>query len=109
MVRVLINVPKRVKAGEPFEVKLLISHKMESGQRRDAKGQTIPRDIIHELICTLAGEEVVRVGLFPAVAANPYLAFSAIARESGDLVIRFIDDHGATQTETVAIIVEGVG
>ena len=47
MVRVLINVPKRVKRGEAFDVKLLISHPMESGQRRDAMGQAIPRDIIN--------------------------------------------------------------
>ena len=46
MVRVLINVPKRVKRNEAFDVKLLISHPMESGQRRDAMGQAIPRDIM---------------------------------------------------------------
>ena len=42
MVRVLINVPKQAKRDEPFEVKLLISHPMESGQRRDAMGQADP-------------------------------------------------------------------
>ncbi len=109
MVRVLINVPKRVKAGEPFEVKLLIGHPMESGQRRDTMGQAIPRDIIHDLVCTMAGQEVLRATLFPAIAANPYLTFSATARQSGDLVIRFTDDQGATQTETVAITVDPPG
>jgi sulfur-oxidizing protein SoxZ len=103
MVRVLLNVPKQVKRGEPFEVKLLISHPMESGQRRDAMGQKIPRDIINQLVCTFGGEEVLRAELFPAIAANPFLAFSAVAETSGPLVIRFIDDHGTEQTETVAI------
>ncbi|MGE0225083.1 MAG: thiosulfate oxidation carrier complex protein SoxZ [Acetobacteraceae bacterium] len=106
MVRVLVNVPKRVRAGEPFEVKLLISHPMESGQRRDATGGAIPRDIIRDLECTMAGETVLHLSLFPAIAANPFLAFSAVARTGGDLVIRFTDDHGTTQTETVAIAVE---
>lgn len=103
MVRVLLNVPKQVKRGEPFEVKLLISHPMESGQRRDAMGQTIPRDIINRLVCTLDDEEVLSVDLFPAISANPFLAFSAVAEHSGRLSIRFTDDHGIDQTESVEI------
>jgi sulfur-oxidizing protein SoxZ len=106
MVRVLINVPKQVKRGEPFDVKLLISHPMESGQRRDATGQPIPRDIINSFVCTFGGEEVLRAELFPAIAANPFLAFSAVAEASGALVMRFTDDHGTEQTETVEIMVE---
>ena len=106
MVRVLINVPKQVKRGEPFEVKLLISHPMESGQRRDAIGQRIPRDIINSFVCTLNGEEVLRAELFPAIAANPFLAFSAVAEESGTLEMRFTDDHGTVQTETADVTVE---
>ena len=105
MVRVLISTPKQVRPREPFEVKLLISHPMESGQRRDEVGKPIPRDIIRELTCTLAGREVVRMTLFPAIAANPFLAFSVIADTSGDLVIRFTDDHDVVQTESVAITV----
>ena len=76
MVRVLISVPKRVKRGEPFDVKLLISHPMESGQRRDAMGEAIPRDIINSFVCTYNGEEVLRADLFPAIAANPFLSFA---------------------------------
>src|SRR5690348_11446601 len=106
MVRVLINVPKRVKRGEAFEVKLLISHPMESGQRRDATGERIPRDIINSFVCTFGGEEVLRADLFPAIAANPFLAFSAVANTSGTLVMRFTDDHGVEQVETVEISVE---
>ena len=105
MTRVLLNVPRTVKAGETFEVKLLISHPMESGQRRDAMGQKIPRDIIHELVCTYGEEGVLHVTLFPAIAANPFFAFSAVAMQSGTLAIRFVDDHGAEQVEKVEITV----
>ena len=105
MVRVLLNVPKRVKKGEPFDVKLLISHPMESGQRRDAMGEVIPRDIIDDFVCTYAGEEVFRAKLFPAIAANPFLSFSAVADASGTLVMQFTDDHGTVQTETVDVTV----
>jgi sulfur-oxidizing protein SoxZ len=106
MVRVLLTAPRRVRPGEPFEVKLLIAHPMESGNRRDATGQPIPRHIIHDLVCTLAGETVLHATLHPAIAANPYLAFTAVARHSGDLTIRFTDDAGLSQTETVPIIVD---
>ena len=106
MVRVLINVPKRVKKGEAFDVKLLISHPMESGQRRDAMGEAIPRDIINSFVCTYNGEEVLRADLFPAIAANPFLSFAAVAEASGTLVMRFTDDHGTVQTETADVTVE---
>jgi sulfur-oxidizing protein SoxZ len=106
MARVLLNVPKQVRKGEPFDVKLLISHPMESGQRRDAVGLAIPRDIINLLVCTFDGEEVLRANLFPAIAANPFLAFSVMAEASGTLAITFTDDHGVTQTETTAVAVE---
>jgi sulfur-oxidizing protein SoxZ len=106
MVRVLINVPKQVKQAQPFDVKLLISHPMESGQRHDDLGQPIPRDIIHSFVCTYNGEEVLRVELFPAIAANPFLSFAVVATESGTLAITFTDDHGVVQTETVGVTVE---
>jgi sulfur-oxidizing protein SoxZ len=105
MVRVLINVPKQVRKGEPFDVKLLISHPMESGQRRDAMGEAIPRDIINSFVCTLNGEEVLRADLFPAIAANPFLSFSAVADASGTLVMQFTDDLGTVQTETADVTV----
>ena len=45
-----VKVPKTVARGEPFEVKVLISHKMESGQRTDEKtGEKIPRHIINQV------------------------------------------------------------
>ena len=83
MVRVLINVPKQVHANEAFDVKVLISHPMESGQRRDQMGQRIPRDIINSFSCTLDGETVLEIDMFPAIAANPFLSFSAVAEKSG--------------------------
>ena len=106
MVRVLINVPKQVRKGEPFDVKLLISHPMESGQRRDATGQPIPRDIINNFVCTFNGEDVLNADLFPAIAANPFLSFAVAVQESGTLVMRFTDDHGVVQTETMDIKAE---
>lgn len=105
MAKALIRVPVEVKKGEVFEIKTLISHPMEPGQRRDNMGRLIPRDIINRFVCTYNGEEVFRADLFPAIAANPFLTFFTVATESGELVFQWTDDHGATQTETAKITV----
>ncbi len=104
--RVLLNVPKTAKRGEAVEIKILISHPMESGQRRDEMGQVVPRMIIHDFRCTYNGAEVISLALFPAIAANPFLAFSARAEASGAFEFTWADDSGATQTETAHIEVE---
>ena len=105
MAKALIRVPARAKRGEVIEIKILISHPMESGQRRDDMGRVIPRDIINRFVCTYNGEEVFRADLFPAIAANPFLAFFTVATASGELVLRWTDDQGTTESETASLTV----
>ncbi len=105
MPKALIHVPQEAKKGEVIEIKTLISHPMETGYRRDSMGRPIPRHIINRFVCTYNGEEVFRADLFPAIAANPFLTFFTVATESGELVFRWSDDHGVTQTETARITV----
>ena len=106
MARVLINVPSRAKRGEIIEIKTLIAHPMETGYRLDATGGAIPRDIINLFVCTYNGAEIFRAEMFPAIAANPFLAFFTIAAESGEIAFSWTDDHGRTQTEVRQITVE---
>src|SRR5215469_12079347 len=106
MARVLINFPQRAKPGAVIEIKTLIQHSMETGYRLDNKGTTIPRDIINRFTCTYNGEEVFRADLFPAISANPFIAFSTVATVSGELVFSWTDDRGQTQTETRPLSVE---
>ena len=101
--RVLLNVPKTARRGEAVEIKILISHPMESGQRRDEMGKVVPRMIIHDFRCEYNGVEVVRLELFPAVAANPFFSFAARAEASGRFVFSWADDAGVTQTEIAEI------
>jgi len=105
MARVLINVPKTCRKGDVIDIKVLISHPMESGFRRDEQGQVIPRKIINKFTCAWDGEEVFSADLFPAIAANPFLSFSALAVASGTLSMSWVDDDGHAQTELVAIAV----
>ena len=106
MARVLINLPERPKRGEVIEIKTLIQHPMETGYRLDRNGGKIARDIIHRFTCAYNGEEVFRAELFPAIAANPFIAFSTVATETGELVFSWTGDDGWTQTETRQITVE---
>jgi sulfur-oxidizing protein SoxZ len=48
---------------------------METGQRKDAQGQTIPRKILNKFTCTVAGKQVFAADFEPAVSANPYIQF----------------------------------
>lgn len=105
MARVLLNVPKTVRRGEPIEVRVLISHSMESGQRRGEDGRLIPRQIINSFVCTYNGAEVLRLELHPAIAANPFFTFAARAEESGAVVLTWTDDAGVTQTESAIVVV----
>jgi len=101
----LINVPPRARQGEIIEVKTLISHPMETGYRRTQLGEPIPRDIIRLFVCTYNGTEVFRAELQPAIAANPFIAFSTVATDSGTLAFHWTGDNGFSVTESVAIAV----
>jgi sulfur-oxidizing protein SoxZ len=102
----MINLPAQAKRGEVIEIKVLIAHPMETGYRLDPSGGVVPRDIINRFVCTYNGEEVFRADLFPAIAANPFIAFFAVATESGGLAFSWTDDHGQAQTELREIAVE---
>ena len=106
MARVLINLPARAKRGEIIEIKTLIAHAMETGYRLGQTGAAIPRDIIKRFVCTYNGEVAFRAELFPAIAANPFIAFSTVATESGEIVFSWTDDHDQTLTEVSQITVE---
>ena len=106
MARTLINVPAKAARGEIIEIKTLISHPMESGFRVGFNGALIPRDIITLFVCTYNDEEVFRADLSPAIAANPFISFFTVARDSGTLTFTWTGDNGFAATETTAITVE---
>jgi sulfur-oxidizing protein SoxZ len=94
-----VKVPKSAAKGEIIEIKSLISHKMETGQRKDKKtGELIPRKIINKYIVTFNGKEFFSADWAPAIAANPYMAFTMRASESGTMEFTWIDDDGKKYT-----------
>jgi sulfur-oxidizing protein SoxZ len=96
---------KDVKKGETVEIKTLLSHIMESGQRKDRDGNTIPRKIINRFTCELNGQLVFGCDLEPAVSANPYFQFRLKPQESGTLKFTWLDDDGSKIEASETIVV----
>jgi sulfur-oxidizing protein SoxZ len=101
-----VKVPKSVKKGEVFQVKTLISHKMETGLRKDKKGNKIPRMIIEKFICSYNGKEVFTSDWQASISANPYMAFYVKAEASGTLNFTWTDESSAVFEKSVKITVE---
>jgi len=93
-----VRVPTQAKPGELIEIKTLISHEMESGQRKDASGKIVPRKIIKTFIAEFNGKMVFEADWNPAISANPYQSFFYKASESGELVFTWKDDDGSNYT-----------
>jgi sulfur-oxidizing protein SoxZ len=90
-----VRVPANAKAGELIEIKTLISHEMESGQRKDSAGKTIPRRIIKSFTAAFDGKQVFKADWHPAVSANPYQSFFYKAAKSGEFTFTWLDDDGS--------------
>ena len=86
----------QAKKGDIVEVKALVQHTMESGQRKGADGKPIPRKILNKFTCTVAGKQVFQADFEPAISANPYIQFKFKATESGPVVLTWTDDDGTT-------------
>ena len=90
-----VRMPATATAGEVIEVKTLISHEMENGQRRDAQGQTIQRKIIKLFTASFNGKEILAADWGSAVSANPYQSFFVRVPESGTFTFTWLDDDGS--------------
>jgi sulfur-oxidizing protein SoxZ len=106
MASALINVPKKAKRGDVIEIKTLMSHIMETGFRHTSAGDLVPRDIITSFVCHYNGSEIFRADLFPAIAANPFISFFTVAKDSGKFEFEWIGDNGFAETASAAITVE---
>jgi len=100
-----VKAPKSAAAGETVVIKTLISHKMESGQRKDADGNKIPRSIINRFTVDYNGQNVIDVELAPAISTNPYFEFEAVIPEAGDMKFTWYDDDGSIYEESKSIAI----
>ena len=101
-----VKVPKKAAKDEVITIKTLISHKMESGRRKDKKGEVIPRKIINHFKAEFNGAEVFSANISPGVSANPYFQFNVKVPESGKFTFTWTDDDGSTYSAEKDITVE---
>ena len=90
-----VRVPAKAGAGELIEIKTLIAHEMESGQRKDSAGKPIPRRIINKFTASFNGKPVFTADWHPAISANPYQSFFFKVTESGEFTFAWKDDDGS--------------
>ena len=98
-----IKIPESAKAGDVIEVKTLITHVMETGNRKDKDGRQISRDILNTFVAKYAGSEVFRAELGPGISANPFISFQMRVPGPGTFEFSWTDDHGAITTETTPL------
>jgi sulfur-oxidizing protein SoxZ len=94
-----IKMPEAAKVGDVVEIKTLIAHVMETGNRKDATGKTIPRNIIHTFNAKFEGKEVFSAKLHSGTSSNPYLAFFMKVPGPGEMEFTWVDDGGVTITD----------
>jgi sulfur-oxidizing protein SoxZ len=99
--------PMKIRAsvvGDSTEVKVLMSHEMETGQRKDAQGQTIPAWFIQNVAVAWNGRTVLSAQWGTAIAKNPFLSFKFKGGVKGDrITITWTDNRGDKRTDEALI------
>ena len=99
--------PMRIRAqtaGNNATVRVLMSHEMETGQRKDAAGKTIPAWHITDVTASLNGKTVMSAEWGPAVSKNPFLQFTIKGAKAGDKVaVTWKDNRDDTRTDEAVV------
>jgi sulfur-oxidizing protein SoxZ len=93
-----VRVPASAVKGELIEIKTLISHEMENGQRKDSAGKVIPRKIINHFTASFDGQVFFEADWHPAISVNPYQSFFFKVEKSGEFAFKWKDDDGSEYT-----------
>lgn len=99
--------PMRIRAqaaGEKTTVRVLMSHEMETGQRKDAAGKPIPAWFIQEVSAQLNGKTVLNAEWGPSVSKNPFLQFTVRGAKAGDkIAVTWKDNRGESRTDEATV------
>lgn len=99
--------PMKIRAtlqGDVADVRVLMAHPMETGQRKDASGNVVPVHFIQTITAQLNGKTVFAADVSQAISRNPVFAFKVKGAKAGDkLVITWTDNKGEKRTDEVAI------
>ena len=99
--------PMRIRAAMDrgkVDIKVLMAHEMETGQRKDAQGRIVPAHFIRNVTVTHAGRTVLAAQWGTSVSRNPFLAFKFSGAKPGDkIVVTWTDNHGDKRTDEATI------
>ncbi|QWD84276.1 thiosulfate oxidation carrier complex protein SoxZ [Polynucleobacter sp. MWH-P3-07-1] len=98
--------PMRIRAAEKdgiVDVKILMKHDMESGQRKDASGKMIPAWFINMLNVKAQGKDVFNAEFGPGVSKDPFLNFKYKGSKGDRLVVSWIDTKGDKRTDEATV------
>ena len=99
--------PMRIRAqaaGPNATVRVLMSHEMETGLRKDSAGKTVPAWHITEVTASLNGKAVLAAEWGPAVSKNPFLQFTVKGAKAGDKIsVTWKDNKGETRTDEAIV------
>jgi len=98
--------PMRIRAAEKdgiVDVKILMKHDMESGQRKDASGKMIPAWFINILNVKAQGKDVFNAEFGPGVSKDPFLNFKYKGSKGDKLVVSWIDTKGDKRTDEATV------
>ena len=98
-----IRLPDNARTGEVVEIKTLITHPMETGNRRNKDGSLVPRFLLHTFAAKFAGSEVFRANLHTGTAANPFISFFIKVPGPGEFEFTWIEDGGTEIVERMAL------
>ncbi|MBM3376959.1 MAG: thiosulfate oxidation carrier complex protein SoxZ [Betaproteobacteria bacterium] len=90
--------------GDVADVRVLMSHEMETGQRKASDGKLVPAWFIQDVTAALNGKTVMTAQWGPAVSKNPYLQFKVKGAKAGDkITVTWKDNKGESRTDEAAI------
>ncbi|MEY4681952.1 MAG: thiosulfate oxidation carrier complex protein SoxZ [Alphaproteobacteria bacterium] len=99
--------PMRIRAAAKdgiTEVRILMNHEMETGQRRDSAGAIVPAWFIQEVTARLNDKDVMSAQWGPSIAKNPYFAFKIKGGKAGDTVsVTWVDNRGESRTDNAKV------
>ena len=99
--------PMKIRAGlkgDVADVRVLMNHPMETGQRKDSSGNVIPMHFIQEIAVKLNGKTVIDAQVSQAVSRNPVFSFRVKGAKAGDkLEISWLDNKGVRNSTETAL------
>ncbi len=91
------------KSGE-VTVKILMTHPMETGLRKDKKtGAVIPADFINNISCEYAGKKLVNCNFSGSISKNPYLSIKFAGSKGEDFKIDWTDNNGGSGSASTSV------